>query len=71
MSHDNNKCNDETFSFTSSNASSLVANATCGTISAQYYLHKEDTLLQLLLAKFSNGLTRYQRSEFCEILNLI
>ena len=35
------------------------------------FIENDDTLLQLLLAKFLSQLTRYQRQNFCDILQLL
>jgi hypothetical protein len=55
----------------SSTASSLIASASCGITSACSFIDEKDALLQLLMAKFSSELTRYQRNNFYKILSLI
>ena len=52
-------------------ASSLVAKANCGSDSATSYISKEDTMLHILLARMMSRITRYQRNDLCEIMNLI
>ena len=52
-------------------ASSLVAKANCGSDSATSYISKEDTMLHILLARLMSRITRYQRNDLCEIMNLI
>ena len=55
----------------SSIASSLIAIASSGISSARLLFYEKNAILQLLLAKFSSELTRYQRNDFCKILSLI
>ena len=52
-------------------ASSLVAKANCGTGLLQPLISNEDTMLHILLARFTSKITRYQRHDLCEIINLI
>ena len=51
--------------------SSLVAKANCGTESIQRLISNEDTMLHILLARFTSKISRYQRHDLCEIINLI
>ena len=52
-------------------ASSLVALANCGTESMDCYISNEDTMLHMLLARFTSKLSRYQRHDLCEIFKLL
>ena len=52
-------------------ASSLVALANCGTESMDCYISNEDTILHMLLARFTSKLSRYQRHDLCEIFKLL
>ena len=49
----------------------LVALAVCKTKGAYTHIGAADTLLHLMLAKFTSGLTRYQRHEFSFISKLL
>ena len=53
-----------------SNAMSIIAQSNCGNISEETIIKKDDALLQLLLARFTSRLTRYQRHNFCNILRI-
>ena len=49
----------------------LVGLAVCKTKDAYNHIGADDILLHLMLAKFTSGLTRYQRHEFSFILKLL
>ena len=49
---------------------SLVTQSHCGNVHGESLIRKDDALLQLLLARFTSHLTRYQRHDFCNILHL-
>ena len=50
---------------------SLVAQSYCGNVNGESLIRKDDALLQILLARFTSHLTRYQRHDFGNILHLL